>query len=299
MYISNVQQGIVFGQTTDLVTTGQLYGPCNNYISDCRFENVKQQAVYVYVGTGNTTKNSRLINVGNNGGSNLLSAAYPQIYFAVPGNASVNDQSDRANDLSGNVGGQTVITSYTSAGSSGTTLVVTSTTGINQGMTITGTGFDGSQTVVTVSNATTLILNKAPNTTPSGALTFSVPYYPEVSGYVSYTSYGIQQVLISNITSPTFAFRLPIPTDGINYVINYVYRSSLLAQSRRGTISIMVDVKNSAVQLTDEYDYTGTAANDVLLAFSANILNNSLNISYVNTATGDTGVVLYSYSAVV
>jgi len=296
MYVYNVQQGFAFGPTTDGVSAGQLYGPCNNEIADSRFENVKQEAVYVTFGTGNTTRNTRLYNVGNNGGSNRISAAFPQIYFGVAGNASINDQSDRPGDLATTV--PYINTTYTIAGSSGTTLVVASTTGIYQGMAVTGTGFDGTQLVSSVTNSTTLVLTTPPATTPSGTLTFSVPYYPEVSGYVSYTSYGMQQVQITNISSPTFAFRLPIPTDGVNFVINYVYRSTYIAQSRRGVISVMCDTKNQAVQLTDEYDWTGTATNDVLLQFSAQIQNNSLVINYSNTATNDTGVLLYSYSAV-
>jgi hypothetical protein len=61
----------------------------------------------------------------------------------------------------------------------------------------------------------------------------------------------------------------------------------------------MVDVVNSAVQLTDEYDWTGASSEEALLTFSAQILNKSLNISYSNTSSGDNNaVLLYSYSAV-
>ena len=54
-------------------------------------------------------------------------------------------------------------TQYTAAGSSGTTLKVASTTGIVPGMVVTGLGFTDGQTVVRVTDSTTLILSREPN----------------------------------------------------------------------------------------------------------------------------------------
>jgi hypothetical protein len=296
MYVSDTRTGFEFGRTSDLASVGQLVGPCYNNITSCLFENIKQHAVYVYNGFGNTTRDTRLNNVGNNGGSNITSAQYPQIYFAVQGNASQNDQSDRTNDLSTNI--PSVSATYNPTGSSGTTLKVSTTSGIAIGMVISGTGFTSSQTVTNVLNGTTLSTSANANTTPSGTLTFSVPYYPEIGGLVSYNSYGIRQVIINNSNS-SFVFRLPLPTDGAGYVISYVYRSTLRQQSRRGQLTVMVDVINSAVQLTDEYDWTGASSEETLLSFSAQILNKSLNISYSNTSSGDNNaLLLYSYSAI-
>jgi len=297
--ITDTRSGIIFGRTTDLASAGQLYGPSYNEIIECYFDSVRQHAIYVYNGTGNTSQSSRIANVGNNGGSNITTAAYPQIYYATPGNASINDQSRRSQDLATVI--PSVSATYTSGGSAGTTLVVSSTSGIAVGMVVSGTGFTSSQIVSTVVNSTTLTISSAPNSTPSGTLVFSVPYYPEVSGLVSYNSYGINRISISNITSPTFAFRLPIPTDGVGYIINYVYRSTNRAQSRRGQLTIMADIINGLVSVSDEYDYVqyASTSEDTLLQFSAQILNRSLNVSYVNSSSGDTGIVIYSYSAVV
>jgi len=58
---------------------------------------------------------------------------------------------------------------YTATGSSGTTLKVNSTTGIVSGMIIIGNGFSRGQTVVSVTNATTVILNEAPDGSPADA----------------------------------------------------------------------------------------------------------------------------------
>jgi hypothetical protein len=62
----------------------------------------------------------------------------------------------------------------------------------------------------------------------------------------------------------------------------------------------MVDVTANggagAVQVSDEYDYTGAVGQDDLLQFSASIVNRSLNVTYTNT--GESGTMVYSYSAI-
>lgn len=304
LHVTDTLQGVALGKTSNHTSVGQLYGPCNTTFTDSVFENIKQQAIYIYYGSGNTTRNTRLINVGNNGGSNVTSAQYPQIYFAVGGNSSQFDQSDRGDDLATVI--PSVNTTYTSNGSSGTTLIVASTTGISPGMSVSGTGFNATQapynwTVQSISSNVGLILSAGPNGSPSGVLTFSIPYYPEISGVVSYSSHGVRQVSITNVNNSTFAFRLPLPVDGVNYVINYIYRSTAgLAISRRGTMTIMCDVINNSVQLTDEYDYTGRTDStyDVNLSFTARIVTNSLEVDYINTSASDSGVLMYSYQAV-
>jgi hypothetical protein len=50
---------------------------------------------------------------------------------------------------------------------------VVDTTNIVPGMIISGTGFTGNQTVVTVTNSTTLAISASANSTPSGTLTFT------------------------------------------------------------------------------------------------------------------------------
>jgi hypothetical protein len=65
-----------------------------------------------------------------------------------------------------------ITTEYISNGSVGTTLKVSSTLGISNGSLIVGTGFTSGQIVVDKFDETTLIISSAPNTTPSGQLTF-------------------------------------------------------------------------------------------------------------------------------
>jgi len=57
-------------------------------------------------------------------------------------------------------------TTYTSAGSSGTTFVVASTAGASAGSFVLGVGFTLGQTVVSVTNSTTLVLSAAPDGSP-------------------------------------------------------------------------------------------------------------------------------------
>ena len=64
-----------------------------------------------------------------------------------------------------------ISTTYVS--DAGSTVTVSSTSGIVEGMTVSGTGFTSGQYVVSVGGPTTVTLNAAPDTTPSGSLVFS------------------------------------------------------------------------------------------------------------------------------
>ncbi len=70
-------------------------------------------------------------------------------------------------------GGEYTATYVSGAYPTGTTLVVNSTTGIATGMFISGNGFVTDQTVVTVTNSTTLQISASADSAPSGTLTFS------------------------------------------------------------------------------------------------------------------------------
>jgi len=61
----------------------------------------------------------------------------------------------------------------TPSGVFGTILVVSSTSNIVSGMTVSGTGFVSGQTVVSVTNSTTISLSAPPDSIPSGTLVFS------------------------------------------------------------------------------------------------------------------------------
>jgi hypothetical protein len=97
--IEDCRQGFVLGDGADGTTVGQQFGPRKTQITNCRFENVKRHGVYLDRGTGNTTRDCKFINVGNDG-AGVFFPVYPQMYFGAPGNTSQNDQFDREDALS-------------------------------------------------------------------------------------------------------------------------------------------------------------------------------------------------------
>lgn len=100
-YFTDAWQGMSLGTGADGGSVGQQYGPRETEIFNCKFYNIRRQAVYIELGTGNSTRDCKYINVGCNGGGNTA-AQYPQVYFNTYGNNSQNDRSDRPNDLSAN-----------------------------------------------------------------------------------------------------------------------------------------------------------------------------------------------------
>lgn len=98
-YITDVQRGFDFGRDINGSSVGEVTGPIENLLESCYFENVKQQAVYIENGQGNSINNCRMQDVGNDGGD-YLATQYPQVYFGVEGNYVAGLQSDRINRLS-------------------------------------------------------------------------------------------------------------------------------------------------------------------------------------------------------
>ena len=154
---------------------------------------------------------------------------------------------------------------------------------------------------------------------PSSQLV-TVPYIPEVTGQVSYTSFSSRQVSIGQITNAALCFRLPISTDqfgsplrGIGYKIDYVYRSANNDFARHGTLVVSANVSPGLAQLTDEYNFIGADSTLSLhLDFQVKLLDASGNtytgalgqvpssvaVNYTNSLVGDVGVLEYSYTSV-
>jgi len=97
-YFDDGFQGISLGANSNGVTDGQLYGPRQTQIINCKFYNIKEEGVYLERGYGNNVTGSKFINVGNSGGGNIT-AQYPQIYFKTFGNNVEHTYSDRGADL--------------------------------------------------------------------------------------------------------------------------------------------------------------------------------------------------------
>jgi hypothetical protein len=94
----NCQYGVNFG-TGATGGTGQVYGPRRNTISTSYFDNIDRQGILITNGYGNQSRGNIFVNVGNDGGSNNNNV-YSQIKFVTQGNSTVQDNFDRATDLS-------------------------------------------------------------------------------------------------------------------------------------------------------------------------------------------------------
>jgi hypothetical protein len=183
----------------------------------------------------------------------------------------------------------------------------------------------------TTGNSATEITSSRPATLANANLT--VPYVPEVAVAVTaggkYESYVNRRFTLAYVTSSTLAFRLPlsatiagIPTGSIVYIIDYSYRSTNNAFTRRGTMTVSVNVGTAPtytpfVQLSDEYDFAGndTSEKSTKLSFSAAFLDavgatyiaspgqvpSSLGIFYINSLSsggGDSVAFSYTYKAI-
>jgi len=96
--VRDCRQGFVLGDDADGTTVGEQFGPRQTQISSCKFEDIMRHAVFIGRGTGNTTRDCKLTNVGNDG-AGVFFPQYPQMWFGSVGNTSRNDQSDREESL--------------------------------------------------------------------------------------------------------------------------------------------------------------------------------------------------------
>ena len=97
-----------FGEGTDLASTGQMYGPRSNIITDSVFSNIDREGIHIFNGHGNRSFGNIFSNVGNEGGGNTNNQT-AIIRFNTNGNSSSSDSFDRrlmpydtVNDLSSN-----------------------------------------------------------------------------------------------------------------------------------------------------------------------------------------------------
>jgi hypothetical protein len=98
----DLSRAVRFGHNVNGTTTGRLYGPNQNKITDSKFERNKETAVDVYTGPGNTSQNNKYIEVGNDGG-NEGNPIFNVIKFRQPGNVSIDDYFDRSIQLTSNL----------------------------------------------------------------------------------------------------------------------------------------------------------------------------------------------------
>jgi hypothetical protein len=91
-------QGIVFGESTILGTSGMLTGPINNTITNSKFDNIYTSAIKIVSGTDNISNNNKFYSIGNEGGSDLL-AKHAVIWYNDIRNSSKGDWFQRSEEL--------------------------------------------------------------------------------------------------------------------------------------------------------------------------------------------------------
>lgn len=130
-------------------------------------------------------------------------------------------------------------TYFNPVGSTGTTIKVLSTANITAGMAIVGTGFNSNQTVVTVVNSTTLILNSVPDSNPDGLLSFTTTKWRYNSSVINTTGYsGVGTVLETSNDGSTLLVTATSSNAVIAYNLvgsNYQFFSALTGPTGFGT----------------------------------------------------------------
>ena len=111
-----------------------------------------------------------------------------------------------------------------------------------------------------------------------------VPYIPEVTGVVDYTSGYHHTRLIGRNTVGYRLFRLPGFGHHV-YTLNYQMISNTYEMQRAGVLKIVVEPRGTpSVTISDDYDYTGDATYEDSIGFSSEILD--LNSDLTNDTIG-------------
>ena len=227
--------GVSFGVGANLTSIGEQYGPRNNIISDCTFEDILRQGIKVANGSGNISTSNRFLNVGNDGGGNSQ-AVYGHVEFDSLSNVSVHDVFDRSSEL--------------------------------------------------------------------GRGTSNDAYIGEVLGKTHFVNLFTRQETIVQTATFIPLCRLPLG-NAIGYEINYVYQSTTHTQMRSGKINISVDGTNGTLQLSDDFDYTGTSGAELNLEIEAVIedadsdsVNDTIQLNYKNSTIGENAKFTYTYRAI-
>jgi hypothetical protein len=152
-----------------------------------------------------------------------------------------------------------------------------------------------------------------------GSANSSSAYVPNINGHVAYESTSVGQLNLQYTgsmgnPSTAIALRLPLPNlnssvptarDNIGYEINYVYRRNNDSVSRFGKLLINADAPTNTVQIVDEYEYVGTAGQEIKLSFTARIwdtngdtFKDTLQIFYNIASASDDGTMSYTYRSI-
>lgn len=200
---------------------------------------------------------------------------------------------------------------YSAGSSSGTNLVLTSATGtISAGQIVTGTGFDGthfvqSVTTVTVSGNTTatITLNKAPSSTPSGTITLGV----SKNSYITIDPNSVYN--LSSIGTPvnamTFASTAYQPTSTSSRFVtfNIPYSASAILPPIDSYLTVSGNANpnyngsKQVVSIVNKTQLTVNSTANLVVGMVVNGINTSINISSIQASTPGAGFFTVNFDA--
>lgn len=215
--------------------TGSSSGANYNTVTNCIFDKIVRQGIFVQKGTGNRSRGNTYKDVGSTSSGTF--SAFSVIRFVTDGNSSIHDIFERQRFLE-----------------------------------------------------------------PNDPLFNNNPYLSEIDGISYREKQEPRQISLLSTAIPVMAFKVGVG-NGTGVQVNYVYRSTVFDQMRRGTLSIAVDKDLDLVELSDEYEYLGLnpVGEDAVL-FTATLQTTPtgvkvLRINYVNNNAGDAGnTFTYTYS---
>ena len=128
-------------------------------------------------------------------------------------------------------------------------------------------------------------------------------YVPEISGKANWSDLEPKTLALIYTPTPSYTnlFRIPF-TSSCGIEVTYILENSTNTQMRRGKLTIAIDIGTSALQIVDDYDYTGNSAEDTRIDFDAAIVNGCVVFKYHNDNTLDTTIapsrLTYTYSII-
>jgi hypothetical protein len=128
-------------------------------------------------------------------------------------------------------------------------------------------------------------------------------YVPEIAGKANWSDLSPKTLALIYTPTPSYTnlFRIPF-TRSCGIEVTYILENSTNTQMRRGKLTVAVDIGTSALQIVDDYDYTGSSTEDTRIDFDASIINGCVVFKYHNDNTLDTTIapstLTYTYSVI-
>lgn len=132
---------------------------------------------------------------------------------------------------------------------------------------------------------------------------FEPNYLPEVEGAVSFVNSETQITPMGPATQALPIIRIPLG-DSTGFEVSYIYKSNTNPQFRKGKMTGAVDLASSNITFVDDFETTGIDPGEIgpgrlseQIDFTAEIVDNTVVISYTNQNDPDSATLTYTTSA--